>query len=120
MLGPRSDDSVTSTVPGPVSTIRTETFSPKFSMTLAEVKTAVPALASLDRNWKPVRRAASRRAVKTSGGLARTVMHRVPVGLISLPRSDVERPILSCLAPWEAREEASVSEHALPRDGVPR
>jgi len=46
-------------------------------MTLAEVNTAVPALASLDRSWNPVRRAATRSAEKISGRLARKVRERV-------------------------------------------
>ena len=55
------------------------------SMNRPEVKIAVPLLTSPDRYWSPVRRAASRSAEKTSGGVAWKVNGCVLLPLTSSP-----------------------------------
>lgn len=79
----RFEDSVTCTVPGVTSRIRAVTFSPNESTIRPAVKTKMPVAASEERCCIPARRAASSSAVTASPVLARKVIDRVFLVLIS-------------------------------------
>ena len=75
----------------PPALIRAATFSPTVSRNRPEVNIAVPELSSPDRNWDPVRRAASRSAEKTSSRL-RLKGHRPRAVYRSSPQHDRDHP----------------------------